>query len=174
MEIKAVLGTPMARSLNLVVVGLFLFILINNLFGLLPFVFTGTRHLVFTGIISLGLWRGFTVVYFFHNRAQFLAHLVPIGTPVLLVPFMVIIELVRSLMRPLTLAVRLAANMIAGHLLLDLCATPLITRRPLAQICFFMALMALSSLELGVAVIQAYVFTRLRALYLAEVNAPNL
>lgn len=54
-EIKAVLGTPMARSLNLVVVGLFLFILINNLFGLLPFVFTGTRHLVFTGIMSLGL-----------------------------------------------------------------------------------------------------------------------
>lgn len=103
-----------------------------------------------------------------------MAHLVPVGTPVPLVPFIVIIELIRSIIRPFTLAVRLAANIIAGHLLLDLCARPMLSRDYARGCLFYRGLLLLSSLELGVAVIQAYVFTRLRALYLAEVNSPNL
>ena len=87
---------------------------------------------------------------------------------------MVVIELISSIIRPFTLAVRLAANIIAGHLLLDLCAGPLLTRGYIEGRIFFVGLLLLSILELGVAVIQAYVFTRLRSLYLAEVNAPNL
>jgi len=87
---------------------------------------------------------------------------------------MVVIELIRSVIRPFTLAVRLAANIIAGHLLLDLCAGPLLVRGYTEGSLFFVGLLLLSVLELGVAVIQAYVFTRLRSLYLGEVNAPNL
>ena len=108
------------------------------------------------------------------NFSSVLAHLVPEGTPVALVPFMVCIEIISSLMRPMTLAVRLAANIIAGHLLLDLCSIPIITSSALVKLAFFTALFTLSVLEFGVALIQAYVFTRLRSLYLSEVNSPNL
>ena len=114
------------------------------------------------------------ISFFFKNRSSFLAHLVPLGTPVVLVPVIVLIELIRSAMRPFTLAIRLAANIIAGHLLLDLCSIPIITSSTLVKLAFFTALFTLSVLEFGVALIQAYVFTRLRSLYLSEVNSPNL
>merc|ERR1711972_8629 len=173
-EVKVTLGQLVPASLNLFVVSLFIFVLVNNLLGLLPFVFTGTRHLVFTSCISLRIWVGDIISFFFKNRSSFLAHLVPLGTPVVLVPVIVLIELIRSVMRPFTLAIRLAANIIAGHLLLDLCSIPIITSSTLVKLAFFTALFTLSVLEFGVALIQAYVFTRLRSLYLSEVNSPNL
>ena len=173
-EVKVTLGQLVPASLNLFVVSLFIFVLVNNLLGLLPFVFTGTRHLVFTSCISLRIWVGYILSFFLKNRSSFLAHLVPLGTPLVLVPVMVLIELVRSIMRPFTLAIRLAANIIAGHLLLDLCSIPIINAALLTKVVFFISLLALSTLEFGVALIQAYVFTRLSSLYIAEVNSPNL
>ena len=108
------------------------------------------------------------------NPGHFLAHLAPVGTPKRLIPFMVLIELVSSLIRPLTLAVRLAANIIAGHLLLVL------TRGPLPRAGFPLLLAALAGLlallvlELGVAFIQGYVFINLSSLYVGEAQAGNL
>merc|ERR1712173_67112 len=132
-----------------------------------PFVFTGTRHLVFTSCMRLSMWVGYMLTFFLKNRSSFLAHLVPMGTPVVLVPVIVLIELIRAVIRPFTLAIRLAANIIAGHLLLDLCSIPMITSSAMVKLAFF----SLSVLEFGVALIQAYVFTSLRSLYISEVNS---
>ena len=120
------------------------------------------------------MWVGYMLTFFLKNRSSFLAHLVPLGTPVVLVPVIVLIELIRAVIRPFTLAIRLAANIIAGHLLLDLCPIPMITSSAMVKLVFFSALFSLSVLEFGVALIQAYVFTSLRSLYISEVNSPNL
>jgi len=100
------------------------------------------------------------------------AHLVPSGSPGGLIPFMVIIELVRSLIRPLTLSVRLVANIVAGHLLLTLlssAATP--HSGYMVYLIVLISLVLLRTLETAVATIQAYVFSVLSTLYLAEVDS---
>jgi F-type H+-transporting ATPase subunit a len=108
------------------------------------------------------------------DTGQALAHLVPVGTPYILMPLIVIIELVRSLIRPLTLAVRLAANIVAGHLLMTLISSPLVHSEPLASRLILSGLILLIVLESAVAFIQAYVFRILRALYLGESNTLSL
>lgn len=102
-----------------------------------------------------------------------MAHLVPSGTPSVLVPFIVLIELVRNFMRPITLAIRLAANMVAGHLLLVLVRGPIPTIRVTTLVAAFAGLLSLIILEFGVSIIQAYVFITLSSLYIREVNHPN-
>jgi len=101
-----------------------------------------------------------------------LAHLVPTGSPNLLMPFIVLIELVRSIIRPLTLSVRLVANIVAGHLLLtllSLACTP--EANVLILVTVLLALVVLSCLETAVATIQAYVFRVLSVLYIREVDS---
>jgi F-type H+-transporting ATPase subunit a len=100
-----------------------------------------------------------------------LAHLVPSGTPYALMPFIVLIELTRNIIRPLTLSVRLAANIVAGHLLLTLLRvnSPSLTVITLSLIVGRLVLLCM--LETAVAIIQAYVFSVLRTLYLNEVNS---
>ena len=99
-----------------------------------------------------------------------LAHLVPLGTPTALMAFMVLIELIRNIIRPLTLSVRLAANIIAGHLLLNLLGSQAPSSSYLILSGVIIAIILLGVLELGVALIQAYVFSVLRTLYFNEVN----
>lgn len=102
------------------------------------------------------------------------AHLVPLGTPSALVPFMVLIEIIRSLIRPLTLSVRLAANMIAGHLLFTLISSRgRLASVPLLSV-ILIAVFLLSILETAVRLIQAYVFRLLGTLYLSEVNSGSM
>lgn len=101
---------------------------------------------------------------------RFLAHLVPAGTPYILIPFMVLIELVRNLIRPITLSVRLAANLVAGHLLITLISSPISSSSNFGLLVLLAALFILIILESAVTFIQAYVFRILRTLYLREVN----
>jgi F-type H+-transporting ATPase subunit a len=96
------------------------------------------------------------------------AHLVPRGTPVALIPIIVIIETVSNVIRPGTLSIRLAANIVAGHLLLTLLGSQGPTARGLIILGLIIRLIILLCLELAVACIQAYVFTILRSLYLNE------
>lgn len=105
-----------------------------------------------------------------NNPSSALAHLVPRGTPTILVPFIVLIELIRNIIRPLTLSIRLAANMVAGHLLLRLLSLPAPSSRFLIVRCLGRALILLTFLELGVSFIQRYVFITLSSLYISEVN----
>lgn len=102
------------------------------------------------------------------NTSNLLVHLIPNGTPTILMPFIVIIETIRNIIRPLTLAIRLAANIIAGHLLITLLtsATPICPL--LALPLLGRAQLALASLEIAVAMIQAYVFRVLITLYISE------
>ena len=155
-------------------ISIFLFILLNNFLGLFPYIFTASRHIRFPLILALSIWIGYILFSTVKNINRFLSHLLPLGTPYPLIPFMVIIELISNIIRPLTLSVRLAANIVAGHLLIVL------IRAPLASIPYFifritlLVLLLLITLEVGVSFIQAYVFRTLISLYIIEVNSPNL
>merc|ERR1711864_31213 len=100
------------------------------------------------------------------NINFFLSHLVPIGTPYPLIPFMVMIEIIRTVIRPITLSVRLAANIVAGHLLIVLIRSPLVRVRWLVLTLIISGLLLLLTLELAVSFIQAYVFRTLISLYI--------
>lgn len=151
-------------------ISLFSFILFNNFLGLFPYIFTSTSHLNISLSLSLSLWLRFIIFGWFNNTQHIFTHLIPQGTPSILIPFIVLIETIRNIIRPGTLAVRLTANIIAGHLLLTL----LRRRRNnlpnyLLLILIFIQILLLT-LESAVAIIQAYVITILRALYSREVN----
>ena len=155
------------------IVSLFTLVALANLRGLLPYVFPGTRHLVITVSISLPLWIGYMVNSWARFPTHILAHLVPLRTPTVLLPFIVLVELVSSLIRPLTLAVRLAANIVAGHLLLVLLRDTIAVKRPLfigVVSIMLIIILGLSILESAVRLIQAYVFVALQTLYLSEVR----
>nr|YP_010139428.1 ATP synthase F0 subunit 6 [Tetraclita kuroshioensis]QQK55094.1 ATP synthase F0 subunit 6 [Tetraclita kuroshioensis] len=148
---------------------LFLFILINNVFGLMPYTFTSTAHIAMTLSMALTIWLIFMLYGWINNTNHMFAHLVPLGTPIVLMPFMVLIETISNIIRPITLSVRLAANLTAGHLLLILLGESMVNNSILIIITVTMAQFALMTLEAAVAVIQAYVFATLSTLYASEV-----
>ena len=148
---------------------LFIFILINNVFGLIPYTFTRTAHIAITLSMALTIWVIFILYGWINNTNHIFAHLVPLGTPIVLIPFMVLIESIRNIIRPITLSVRLAANLTAGHLLLILLGESMVNNRILIIITVTAAQFALITLEAAVAVIQAYVFATLSTLYAREV-----
>lgn len=148
---------------------LFIFILINNVFGLIPYTFTRTAHIAITLSIALTIWLIFILYGWINNTNHIFAHLVPLGTPIILIPFIVLIESIRNIIRPITLSVRLAANLTAGHLLLILLGERIVNNKIIIIITVTAAQFALMTLEAAVAVIQAYVFATLSTLYASEV-----
>nr|UPT34501.1 ATP synthase F0 subunit 6 [Pachypanchax playfairii] len=151
---------------------LMVFLITLNLLGLLPYTFTPTTQLSLNMAFAVPLWLA-TVILGMHNQpTHTLGHLLPEGTPTLLIPVLVIIETMSHLMRPLALGVRLMANLTAGHLLIQLIATATIVLLPLmpaVAILTMTLLFLLTLLEVAVAVIQAYVFVLLLSLYLQEI-----
>nr|YP_423967.1 ATP synthase F0 subunit 6 [Dasyurus hallucatus]AAV50061.1 ATPase subunit 6 [Dasyurus hallucatus] len=159
----------LGRTWTLMLMTLILFIATTNLLGLLPYSFTPTTQLSMNISMAIPLWMG-TVVLGFRNKpkASF-AHFLPQGTPTPLVPMLIIIETISLFIQPLALAVRLTANITAGHLLIHLissAALTLISINILLTSITFIVLFLLTILELAVAMIQAYVFTLLVSLYL--------
>nr|YP_961315.1 ATP synthase F0 subunit 6 [Capitulum mitella]AAR87429.1 ATP synthase F0 subunit 6 [Capitulum mitella] len=148
---------------------LFLFILINNIFGLMPYTFTSTAHIAMTLSMALTIWLIFMIYGWVNNTKHMFAHLVPLGTPVILMPFMVLIESISNIIRPITLSVRLAANLTAGHLLLILLGESMVNNKIIIIVTVTLAQFALMTLEAAVAVIQSYVFATLSTLYASEV-----
>ena len=173
-EVKTNSKSCAPRSIPLVLRAVLALVLGRNFFGLAPYVFTSSSHPVFTLVLAGSSWVGYTLYTFTSNPSNFLAHLVPAGTPPLLIPFIVLIELVRRIIRPLTLAVRLAANIVAGHLLLALIRGPMPSLRRTGAVAAMMGVLSLIILETAVAFIQGYVFVSLSSLYVGEVNAGNL
>ena len=155
-------------------VSIFLIILLNNVGGLTPYTFTRTSHLSISIRLALTGWLSYWLARVLFDLGRALAHLVPVGTPYILMPFIVLIELTSRIIRPLTLSVRLAANIVAGHLLITLIRSPAVTRNFRAAIFILIGLSLLFILETAVAFIQAYVFRILRTLYLREANSLNL
>nr|YP_010388295.1 ATP synthase F0 subunit 6 [Nigidius miwai]UPO69315.1 ATP synthase F0 subunit 6 [Nigidius miwai] len=151
-------------------ISLFTLIIFNNFLGLFPYIFTSTSQLVLTLSLSLPLWLSFMIFGWINNTTHMLAHLVPQGTPPILMPFMVCIETISNIIRPGTLAVRLAANMIAGHLLMTLLGNTGPSLSYSLLIILLITQILLLILESAVAMIQSYVFAILSTLYSSEVN----
>lgn len=169
-EFKTLLGPNRKNGCSFIFISLFSLILFNNFLGLFPYIFTRTSHLTLTLSLALPLWLRFIIYGWLNNTQHIFAHLVPQGTPNALIPFIVCIETIRNIIRPGTLAVRLTANIIAGHLLLTLIGN---TGNSLS--CFILSFLILSQialliLESAVAIIQSYVFAVLSTLYSREIN----
>nr|URX52752.1 ATP synthase F0 subunit 6 [Kalotermes sp.] len=170
-EFKTLLGNSKeSKGSTLLFMSLFSLILFNNFLGLFPFIFTSTSHLTMTLTLALPLWLSFMLFGWINNTNHMFEHLVPQGTPSVLMPFMVCIETISNVIRPGTLAVRLTANMIAGHLLLTLLGNngPSMSYSLLSILIFAQILLLI--LESAVAIIQSYVFAVLSTLYSSEVN----
>lgn len=158
---------PNYIALNFVCVITFLYLVIINLIGLFPFIFTGTAHPYITLGIGLVLWISFFLIGWIRKFKFRASHLVPNGSPIILAPLIVIIERIRHLIRPFTLSIRLAANIIAGHLIIGL----LSRIRTINYFNFVISIFIQSILlvlEFGVAIIQGFVFRILLLLYALE------
>ena len=169
-ELEAIFGAFISPGSLLTFISIFIIIRILNILGLFPYVFTPTRHMSVTISIRLPIWIGYILIRCIKQAEYNLAHLVPEGTPYALIPVIVLIESISLLIRPFTLAIRLAANIVAGHLLITLLGTYAQTSSIGSLIVIMICLCILTVLELSVSIIQAYVFIRLRSLYSAEHN----
>ena len=159
----------------LIYTSIFLRIVVFNCAGLMPYVFTPSSHFSICVSIGLPLWLGHLLYSLLNSPLTPIRHLVPMGSPYILAPFIVIIELIRNIIRPLTLAIRLTANMVAGHLLLSLLASQFTFNSKFRQnLGLAVALRFLTILELGVALVQGYVFSILSCIYVNEVERPWL
>ena len=164
-------GLKLGGLLN-VVTALFLFIIISNLRGLIPYVFRSTSHLAVSLSLGLPLWFCLILSGLFSNPTSVVAGLLPIGAPAPLNPFLVVIETVRILVRPITLSVRLTANISAGHIVLTLIGSYLMARLFRGSITspVFLGLVQVlyTIFEFGIGMIQAYIFCLLITLYRDE------
>jgi F-type H+-transporting ATPase subunit a len=153
---------------------IFLYVLLSNLIGLVPYSFTPSSHFVFGIGFSVAILIGVTILGFQTHAFKFLGLFVPAGTPLGLVPVLVLIETISYLARALSLGLRLTANMIGGHVLLKIFSTftwKAVTGGPvlaLISLIPFMFIIAFTGLEIAIAFIQAYVFTMLTASYLND------
>nr|BAK23113.1 ATPase subunit 6 [Trigonostigma heteromorpha] len=150
---------------------LMLFLISMNLLGLLPYTFTPTTQLSMNMGFAVPLWLATVIIGMLNQPTFSLGHLLPEGTPTLLIPVLVIIETISLFIRPLALGVRLTANLTAGHLLIQLISTAVYVLLPMMPMVAFMTstiLLMLTLLEVAVAMIQAYVFILLLSLYLQE------
>ena len=150
------------------IASLFLFILFCNLLGLIPGSYTVTSQLAATGVFAVGVYLLSLVVGFRLHGAKFLGILVPPGTPGWLLPLMIPIEIISQLARPVSLAVRLFANMTAGHVILSVLFALTLSGGWMIGWLPFSFTVALYGLEVGIAFIQAYIFTILTCVYMGD------
>nr|UML37020.1 ATP synthase F0 subunit 6 [Theropithecus gelada]UML37072.1 ATP synthase F0 subunit 6 [Theropithecus gelada]UML37085.1 ATP synthase F0 subunit 6 [Theropithecus gelada]UML37098.1 ATP synthase F0 subunit 6 [Theropithecus gelada]UML37111.1 ATP synthase F0 subunit 6 [Theropithecus gelada] len=157
------------QSWSLMLMSLITFITMTNLLGLLPYSFTPTTQLSMNLAMAIPLWTGTIITGLRFKTKNSLAHILPQGTPTPLIPMLVMIETISLLIQPMALAVRLTANITAGHLLIHLIGNTVLTLSTVSlstTLLISMLLALLTILEVAVALIQAYVFTLLVSLYL--------
>nr|AJR19282.1 ATP synthase F0 subunit 6 [Acheilognathus imberbis] len=155
----------------LLLTSLMMFLITTNMLGLLPYTFTPTTQLSLNMGLAVPLWLATVIIGMRNQPTVALGHLLPEGTPIPLIPVLIIIETISLFIRPLALGVRLTANLTAGHLLIQLIATAvfvLLPMMPVVAILTATVLFLLTLLEIAVAMIQAYVFVLLLSLYLQE------
>nr|QWW21161.1 ATP synthase F0 subunit 6 [Arion ater ater] len=147
----------------------FFLVMMMNLLGLFPYVYGATTNIWFNMSLALCMWCGVLFSGFSYNFISALAHLVPTGSPIILIPFLVLIESISVLIRPLTLTVRLVANISAGHIVMTLLSNVLC---PMSMNYTFILTYSLSVgyvlFEIFVSLIQAYIFALLMSLYIKE------
>jgi len=154
--------------------GLFIFILVNNLVGMIPYSFASTSHFILTFSISFTVVLGATILGFQKHGLKFFSLFVPSGCPLGLLPLLVLIEFISYLARNVSLGLRLAANILSGHMLLNILAGFTYNIMNSGFIYIFIGLVplafiiAFSGLELGIAFIQAQVFVVLTSSYIKD------
>lgn len=152
----------------------FLFILFANLIGMIPYSFTVTSHIIITFSLSLSIFIGVTIIGFVKHKLHFFSILLPSGTPTILAFYLVVIELVSYVARAFSLGVRLFANMMSGHSLLKILAGFSWSMLSIGGIFYLLSIIplivvfAVTGLEIGIALLQAYVFTALTCLYIND------
>jgi len=153
---------------------LFMMIVILNLFGLVPYTFSPTAHIAVTFGLSLSIFLGVTLLGMVNYGANYFSMFMPAGSPLALAPFMIIIEIVSHMAKAISLGVRLAANITAGHILFAILSgfvwKMLMAGGILAMGSIFPMLIVIlvTIIEMAVAVIQAYVFSLLTSIYISE------
>lgn len=145
----------------------FMFVLFGNMWGMIPYSFTFTSHIIVTFAMAIVIFVGVTVIGFIKHKLHFLSFFMPPGVPLIMAPLLVPIEIISYLSRPISLSVRLFANMLAGHTLMKVFAGFVVSLGvfgvlPLAFV------VALTGLEIVIAFLQAFVFTILTCLYLND------
>ena len=146
---------------------LFTFILFGNLLGMLPYSFTFTSHIIVTFVLAMFIFLFITLIGIFMHGFKFFGLFVPKGAPMLMLPLMIPIEIISYLSRPISLSVRLFANMMAGHTMLKIFAG-FVFSLGIFGIAPLIVDVALTALEVLIAILQAYVFTILTCIYLNE------
>nr|ARH55189.1 ATP synthase F0 subunit 6 [Setarhynchus sp. AH-2016] len=169
-EFKVLIKNKNFKGSTLFFCSLFILILLNNFMGLFPYIFTNSSHLSFTLSLSLPLWLTFMSYGWIHKTKNMFTHLVPQSAPNALLPFLVIVETISNIIRPGTLAIRLTANMIAGHLLMTLMGNSGSNLSILLLNILIMMQILLLMLETAVSIIQSYVFSILATLYSSEIT----
>ena len=157
-----------ARPYFAFIFSLFMFVLFCNMFGMIPYTFTVTSHIIVTFMLASFIFIGVTIIGFIKHGFGYLKLFVPSGVPVILLPLIVIIEIISYLSRPISLSVRLFANMMAGHTMMKVFGGFVISLGIVGGWLPLSFSVALTSLEILVAFLQAYVFAILTCIYLND------
>jgi len=147
---------------------LFMFVLFCNLLGMIPYSFTVTSHIIVTFALAAVVFIGVTIIGFARHGAHFLKLFVPSGVPIFLLPLLIVIELISYLIRPVSLSVRLFANMLAGHTMLKVFGGFVVALGIIGGWAPLAFVVALTGLEILIAFLQAYVFAVLTCIYLND------
>ena len=150
------------------VFSLFMFVLFCNMLGMLPYSFTVTSHIIVTFALAAVIFVGVTIIGFVNHGIGYLKLFIPSGVPLFLLPLIVIIEIISYLSRPVSLSVRLFANMMAGHTMLKVFGGFVISLGILGGLLPLSFTVALTGLEILIAFLQAYVFAILTCIYLND------
>jgi len=150
------------------VFSLFMFVLFCNMLGMLPYSFTVTSHIIVTFALAAVIFIGVTIIGFVNHGAGYLKLFIPSGVPLFLLPLIVVIEIISYLSRPVSLSVRLFANMMAGHTMLKVFGGFVISLGVLGGLLPLSFTVALTGLEILIAFLQAYVFAILTCIYLND------
>jgi F-type H+-transporting ATPase subunit a len=146
---------------------------LHNLVGLVPYNFTVTAHLSTTLFLALGFNLGFLFWGLFYHSFRFFGLFVPQGAPIFLLPLIVVIEIVSYCIRPVSLALRLFANMMAGHTLMHILVGFVVGAPLLTTALVLVGIFAVTLLEFGIALLQAYVFVVLCCIYIRDALEPG-
>jgi F-type H+-transporting ATPase subunit a len=157
-----------ARPYFAFIFSLFMFVLFCNMFGMIPYAFTVTSHIIVTFVLASFIFIGVTIIGFIKHGFGYLKLFVPSGVPVVLLPLIVIIEIISYLSRPVSLSVRLFANMMAGHTMMKVFGGFVISLGIVGGWLPLSFSVALTGLEILVAFLQAYVFAILTCIYLND------
>lgn len=150
------------------VFSLFMFVLFSNMLGMVPYSFTVTSHIIVTFALAAFIFIGVTIIGFAKHGAGFMKFFVPSGVPIALLPLLVVIEVISYLTRPISLSVRLFANMMAGHTMLKVFGAFVVGLGILGGWAPLAFMVAFTGLEILVAFLQAYVFAILTCIYLND------